>query len=58
MVKRRESVVQVYVTQEEKALIEAAATRKGLSVAAFVRQLVLETVAEPPRVSKTAASQA
>lgn len=39
---RKDSVIYIRVTQEQKAAIEQAAERAGLSVAAYTRMAVLE----------------
>jgi hypothetical protein len=46
MVKKRDAVLQVYVTPEEKTQIEAIAASLGLSAAAYLRSLALAEVAK------------
>jgi len=56
MVKKRDAVLQVYVTSEEKALIEEAARIAGLSAAAFARMLVLDALRTESRASSDRSS--
>lgn len=44
MVKKRDAVLQVYVTPDEKAQIEAAAVAVGLSAAAYLRSLAIAEI--------------
>lgn len=48
---RREAIVNVYLTEEEKALLEEKAERAGLATATYVRSLVLKDLRalEPQR---------
>jgi len=52
MTVKRDAVIQVYVSQEEKTLIEEAAAHDGLSAAAYARQVLL---AEARKVIQEAA---
>jgi hypothetical protein len=53
MVKKRDAVIQVYVTPEEKERIEKRAAAVGLSAAAHARALLL---ADAQSADKAAAS--
>jgi len=46
MIKKRDAVLQVYVTPEEKELTEKAAQATGLPAAAYVRMLLLNALAQ------------
>jgi hypothetical protein len=44
MIKKRDAVLQVYVTPEEKASIEQVAQESGLSAAAYARMILLDAI--------------